>query len=175
MVNNQEKLPLFWNLTQSINQYDEIFVKFYSYILANSRSSKAQLFQDLFVLFMLNEKRGGTFLEFGATDGVELSNSFLLESKYGWRGVLAEPSPQWHKKLKENRPNSNIITECIYSETGKKLDFFVSDSARRIPVSLINATNQRISSSIARHCFWSFISLSVGIGLRFSPKWIVGR
>ena len=28
MVNNQEKLPLFWNLTQSINQYDEIFVKF---------------------------------------------------------------------------------------------------------------------------------------------------
>jgi len=127
MVNNQEKLPLFWNLTRSINQYDEIFVKFYSYILANSRSSKAQLFQDLFVLFMLNEKRGGTFLEFGATDGIELSNSFLLESKYGWRGVLAEPSPQWHKKLKENRPNSNIITECIYSETGKKLDFFVSD------------------------------------------------
>ncbi len=55
-VDNQEKLPLFWNLTKSINQYDEIFIKFYSYILANSRSSKAQLFQDLFVLFMLNEK-----------------------------------------------------------------------------------------------------------------------
>ena len=59
MVHHQEDLPLFWNLTKSINQYDELFVKFYSYILANSRSSKAQLFQDLFVLFMLNEKEAG--------------------------------------------------------------------------------------------------------------------
>ena len=52
----------------------------------------------------------------------------MLEDKFGWSGVLAEPSPQWHSKLFENRPNSTVITECIYSETGKKLDFFVSDS-----------------------------------------------
>ncbi|MDF1757553.1 MAG: FkbM family methyltransferase [Legionellaceae bacterium] len=100
---------------------------FYNFILSKYHQSKAQLFQDIFVLFILNQKLGGTFLEFGATDGVELSNSFMLEKHYGWRGVLAEPSPQWHKKLKSNRPKTQIIKDCIYSETDKILDFFISD------------------------------------------------
>ena len=42
--------------------------------------------------------------------------------------LLAEPSPFLHKKLKKNRPNCKIVTEYIYSETGKNLDFFVSDA-----------------------------------------------
>ena len=42
--------------------------------------------------------------------------------------MLAEPSPQWHSELFKNRPNTKVITECIYSETGKKMDFFVSDA-----------------------------------------------
>ena len=58
-VANQEKLSLFWNLTRSINQYDKTFVKFDSCILANRAKLKSQLFQDLFVLFMLHEKRWG--------------------------------------------------------------------------------------------------------------------
>ena len=86
------------------------------------------MFQDLFVLFIHNEAKNGTYLEFGATNGVDLSNSFSLEKHFGWTGVLAEPSPQWHSELFKNRPNTKIITECIYSETGKKMDFFVSDA-----------------------------------------------
>jgi FkbM family methyltransferase len=79
------------------------------------------------VSFVLNEKRSGTFLEFGATNGVELSNSLLLEKEFGWKGVLAEPSPQWHAALMQNRPDATILTDCIYSETGKNVDFFVSE------------------------------------------------
>jgi len=120
-------LPYFWNLTNSINQYDKIFINYYSYILTNRKLSKSQLFQDLFVLYFLKNKKNGTFLEFGATNGFEMSNSFTLEHDFQWQGVLAEPSPQWHKQLKKNRPKSTIIKECIYSETGKNLDFFVSD------------------------------------------------
>lgn len=126
-VKHQKYLPLFWNLSQSLNTYNEVLLQFYSYLLVNRKISRSQIFQDLFVLFNLEEKRNGSFLEFGATDGVELSNSFLLESNFGWKGVLAEPNPRWHKNLKINRPNSTIITECIYSETGKDLDFYVSD------------------------------------------------
>ena len=53
-------------------------------------------------------------------------NTFLLEREFGWKGVLAEPSEQWHSDLKKNRPNATIVTECIYSESGLTLDFFVS-------------------------------------------------
>ena len=74
----------------------------------------------------LGNKRKGRFLEFGATNGKELSNSYLLEQNFEWEGVVAEPSPQWEKSLKENRPRTKIINECIYSESGKMIDFFVS-------------------------------------------------
>ena len=123
----KSKLPLFWDLSLNIKGYSEYLLEFYGQVLKNHSISTSQLFQDLFVLFIHNEKTNGTFLEFGATNGVELSNSFMLEQKFGWTGVLAEPSPQWHSKLFENRPNTTILTDCIYSETGKKLDFFVSD------------------------------------------------
>ena len=42
-------------------------------------------------------------------------------------GVLSEPSPQWHEVLKENRQYTKIIKKCIWSESGKILDFFMSD------------------------------------------------
>lgn len=48
-------------------------------------ASKSQVFQDLFILYCLKEKTNGFFIEFGATDGVGLSNTFLLEKKYNWK------------------------------------------------------------------------------------------
>ena len=89
---------------------------------------KSQLFQDAFAAFIVSDLFDRTFLEFGATDGINLSNSYMLENSLGWMGVLAEPSPQWHEQLNNNRPNTRIITDCIWKTSGEKLDFFVSDS-----------------------------------------------
>ena len=88
---------------------------------------KSQLYQDVFASFIIDKNFNKTFLEFGATDGIDLSNTYVLEKNFGWNGSLSEPSPQWHKNLKNNRPNSNIITECIWSKSGEVLDFFESD------------------------------------------------
>ena len=128
--NNSMSLPYFFDLGTRLNNYSDLIIHFYAYIFLNRKLSKSQLFQDLFVAFNLNEKRNGTFLEFGATDGVNLSNSYLLENSYDWKGVLAEPSPQWHDSLNINRPNCKIINDCIYSESGKELDFFVSNAGK---------------------------------------------
>ena len=84
----------------------------------------SQLYQDVFASFIIGEKFEKTYLEFGATDGFNLSNSYLLENSFNWTGVLSEPSPQWHEALKKNRKNSDIITKCIWKEPGKRLDFF---------------------------------------------------
>lgn len=92
-----------------------------------SKLIRSQLLQDAFAAFIIRDKYSKTFLEFGATDGISLSNSHMLESHFGWTGILAEPSPQWHYELKKNRPNTEILTECIWKSSGEKLDFFVSD------------------------------------------------
>jgi FkbM family methyltransferase len=95
---------------------------FIKYCVENHRRSKSQIFQDLLVLFLLDEKRGGFFVEFGATNGVSLSNSFLLEKSYGWRGILAEPARIWHNALKQNR-GCVIDTRCVWARSGETVEF----------------------------------------------------
>lgn len=104
---------------EALTQEDHAFVHF---VLGHFAESRAQLFQDLFVLFSLSQKREGFFVEFGATDGVELSNTLLLERSYNWNGILAEPAKCWHKDLMTNR-HCVIDTRCVWTESGKVLEF----------------------------------------------------
>jgi len=92
-----------------------------------SKLIRSQLLQDAFAEFIIRDRYSKTFLEFGATDGISLSNSYMLENSFKWIGVLAEPSPQWHEKLINNRPNTKILTKCIWKSSDEKLNFFVSD------------------------------------------------
>lgn len=84
--------------------------------------SKSQMRQDLFVLSRLDFKRDGFFVEFGATDGCKLSNSWLLEKHFGWRGILAEPARIWHADLHANR-TAVIETDCVWKKADAEVEF----------------------------------------------------
>lgn len=84
--------------------------------------SKSQICQDLLVLYLTNHKKNGFFVEFGATDGITLSNTYLLEKNFAWSGLLAEPARSWHTALAQNR-SCIIDKRCVWSESGKKLNF----------------------------------------------------
>eukprot|EP00955_Chlamydomonas_euryale_P109934 365968-Chlamydomonas_euryale.AAC.8 len=60
--------------------------------------------------------RRGTFLELGALDGIEFSNTRGLELGLGWQGVLLEASPVSYKKLQRNRPNTTTVHAVVCSE-----------------------------------------------------------
>ena len=104
----------FDNFIRRLEQYDRIY--------RNYPFSKSQLQQDLFVLSELGFKRDGFFVEFGATNGVDLSNSHLLEAKFGWTGILAEPARVWHSELRTNR-TAAVETDCVWKKTGETLWF----------------------------------------------------
>jgi FkbM family methyltransferase len=97
-------------------------LSFLKYCVRNLDNAHAQLFQDLLVLFLLEEKRDGYFVEFGALDGVKLSNTFLLENKFSWRGIVAEPARRWHQELIRTRTCS-VDHRCVWSESGVTLKF----------------------------------------------------
>jgi FkbM family methyltransferase len=101
---------------------DDLAGHFVEFCATNSMSSRAQLFQDLLVVFLLKGKRDGFFVEFGATNGRDLSNTAILEERWGWRGILAEPAKCWHASLKANR-KAAIDTRCVWSQTGAQLEF----------------------------------------------------
>jgi FkbM family methyltransferase len=110
------------------DQSDSELSAFLTYVFANNHKSHAQLFQDLFVLFTLGEKHGGYFVEFGAADGMFLSNSALLEHQYGWNGIVAEPSKKWESALRRNR-RCAVDLRCVWKTSGEKLTFSETENA----------------------------------------------
>lgn len=69
---------------------------FRDFLLANLNGASAgwqsQASQDVFALVANGFKRGGYFVEFGATNGKSISNTYVLEKEFGWTGIVAEPA-----------------------------------------------------------------------------------
>lgn len=84
--------------------------------------SKGQLAQDLLALSKANTLEPRFFVEFGATDGITLSNTWLLEKHLGWNGILAEPARAWQNALVKNR-SCSIDIRCVSSVSGQQCNF----------------------------------------------------
>jgi FkbM family methyltransferase len=87
-----------------------------------------QILQDLWVLFELDFKPGGYFVEFGAYDGIVHSNTKLLEDRFGWTGLLAEPNPDLAAGLREHRA-AIVDSRCVWDTTGDAVDLLITGDA----------------------------------------------
>lgn len=76
---------------------------------------------------LFNQKENGIFVELGANNGLEQSNTAFLEFTRKWKGILIEPSYQAYLHCVKNRPNSICYNyACVstdYSEDFIKGDF----------------------------------------------------
>ena len=103
-------------------------LQYLAYVFARRARSRAQILQDLWVCYELDDKHGGFFVEFGATNGAVNSNTWLLEKSYGWTGILSEPNPSWHRELALNR-TCLIDHRCVSSASGRMIPFLLTDHA----------------------------------------------
>jgi FkbM family methyltransferase len=77
----------------------------------------SQLDQDLWILSKFPKDYTGFFIDIGANDGINLSNSYLLEQN-GWNGVCVEPNRHEFTKLQSSRKSTNYQV-CISDFNGK--------------------------------------------------------
>ena len=110
---------------------------FFEFAAARVLHAQGQLFQDLWALYELDEKRDGYFVEFGATNGITMSNSHVLEHHYGWSGIVAEPNPDFHERLDRER-SCNISHECVFSHSGEVMNFLCTEKAMYSRLQAIN-------------------------------------
>ena len=92
-------------------------------MLTNTNSQSAQ---DMFVLKTLNNKRNGYFLEIGTNHPININNSYILEKKYGWNGLLVEYDAQWEALYKQHRSSKYVISDARavdYAALFKKYEF----------------------------------------------------
>ena len=65
--------------------------------------------QDKFVLNILKGKKNGYFLEIGSNHPININNTYLLETKYDWKGIMVEYEHSYLELYKQHRPNSLYI------------------------------------------------------------------
>lgn len=68
----------------------------------------SQVYQDMFVLSMLNGKTNGRFLEVGGADPWKCNNTALLEQLFGWKGTSIDFNENFASSYKTSRPNITV-------------------------------------------------------------------
>jgi len=80
--------------------------------------SYGQFQQDLWVAFAVGHgKRNGYYVDVGSADGVEISNTYLLD-QMGWKGICIDPFPK-----NMQRRTCQVFRQPVFSESGKKVLF----------------------------------------------------
>jgi len=65
--------------------------------------------------------KDGFYIECGANDGVNQSNTWYFEKSLNWRGILIEPNKKIFEQLKKNRSSKNIFENvALVSESFNK-------------------------------------------------------
>jgi FkbM family methyltransferase len=91
----------------------------------SSMNSTSQFGQDTHVLHTIyKSKLTGYFVEIGAYNGIESSNTYILE-QLGWNGVCVECNPKFYNELIKNR-NSKNFPYAVYTTDGDTMDFYDS-------------------------------------------------
>ena len=95
-----------------------------------SVTSYSQLGEDV-ILYKLMKRLGlvkPTYLDIGASDPIQLNNTYLLYTK-GIRGVLVEPNPALQASLKKHRPKDTIVNVGVgFEEEDRESDFYIMDN-----------------------------------------------
>lgn len=86
------------------------------------RDSKSSMFQESFVISMTQEKNNGFYVELGSGDPYHESNTFLLESKFNWKGLAIDNDTSICNKYN----SSDRVNKCINADalTFDYLDYF---------------------------------------------------
>lgn len=156
-------------------QTDEIH-KFLDLVLAEHANVDVtgfgQLRQDIVALIFSGFKHGGFFVEFGATDGISLSNTYLLEQNYNWDGILAEPNTRWHADLWKNRC-AKIETLCVTAKSGEAVEFLSASQGELSTIADYADNDQHLGRQInATSSFISTISLNDLLAKHKAPRYV---
>jgi FkbM family methyltransferase len=91
---------------------------------SEANTFRAQNGEDLWLDAFFGGRSHGFFVDVGAYDGVNLSNSYHFE-QLGWTGVLVEPDPRKADQCRGSRPRS-LVFQCaaVGSPEMSEITFF---------------------------------------------------
>jgi hypothetical protein len=120
--NSNWKNPIIYNNSL----YEHLKVKFDG--ASNIEENYSQCYQDMFVLTMLNGKRGGTYLEIGCADPFYGNNTALLEKQFNWfNGISIDFDQSQIDKYPGVRNTQTICADATKIDYKELLSSFPKD------------------------------------------------
>lgn len=110
----------------NIEKHDKLRFKFPG--SENIKRSYSQVFQDMFILSMLNGKRGGTYLEIGSSAPFYGNNTALLETEFDWTGLGIEYKQQFVDEYTKTRKNPVLLADATKVNYKKLLKTIAKDN-----------------------------------------------
>lgn len=87
------------------NKKDKFKLRFNFEACEKIERNFSQVYQDMFVLSMLNGKKNGTYVEIGGGRPYDCNNTWLLENEFGWTGFSLETNEQFVDEYEKCRKN----------------------------------------------------------------------
>jgi FkbM family methyltransferase len=92
-----------------------------SFFVSKGIKPESQLLQDLWVISQ-HGKVPGFFLDIGAGHPINISNSWVLQSQFGWKGITFEPNAEFSLLHSQIRRSSDVET-LKYAVTPERQEF----------------------------------------------------
>lgn len=109
----------------AFRMYDKSMYNRLRYKFPGSRSIErnyAQVYQDLFILSVLDGRTNGTFLEVGGAGPFLGNNTYLLEKEFGWKGVSIEYEKKFVDEYRAVRPTKVLHEDALKIDYTKMMD-----------------------------------------------------
>lgn len=114
---------VFWTLVYSA--FHVVRPYYRKFWLEPVKKSYSQSGEDAIIDQILGNKREGLYLEIGAYDPYELSNTKRFYDR-GWHGVNIEPQPRLCERMKQARPRDINLNVGVSRKNGR-MTFFETD------------------------------------------------
>lgn len=85
----------------------------------------SQYGQDQYVIDRLNHQQNGVFVDVGAAHPTQISNTYVLETKFGWQGLLVEADEQFIQQLQQHR-SSTVISALVFNQDNLPVQYITT-------------------------------------------------
>ncbi len=105
----------------------------------------------------------GIYIECGANDGIRQSNTYLLENRQNWNGILIDASKSSLDKCKLNRNDNNYFFNCALVSSDYDLDYVSGDFDGNLMSSVFGKRLNRKSDTLVESRTLTSILDEVGV------------
>ena len=147
-----EETKKFMNL--KVDQYNDELIQFVRSLihepLIGSRNllkpdkiDYSQYGQSTYMDKIFDKKTSGFFIEAGAYNGEDISNTLFFEIQRNWTGILIEPVPELFESIVSKKRNAYAINVCIAEKYPTVVNFRIANSKSLSGISDLMSKNHK--------------------------------